>query len=528
MKVLLAIALAAAAIAAASPESQRAFPDGTYRYEMRLGGRPIGSSTMVVSRSGGILTVGESASLAGAALVTQRTIEEPAFSTISYRTNAGGPVVVTVLGNEARLTHGESSTKISAAPSAPFFVSDNMAAGFAQIPATLHATGEQQLTMACVCGTFLALPVHVLAGQDAARPAGVPARDAVVAVSMEGATATLWYDPQTYVLDRLDLPSQAFAIVLQSYDSAIVPLPQPVVPTPVPLPAPRYAARDVSIVAGDGVTLAGTLTMPAAAATPLPGFVFVHGSGCIDRDESVGPNKIFAQLANRLSNDGYAVLRYDKRSCGKSGGTFPTRDRLIADALDAVAYLRSQPGIDPTRIFALGHSEGGELVPSVAIADKKLRGIVLLAPPALPLERILMQQALRNATPADRATIARQEQAQIDAIAQGKKSGAGAAWLRSSFGIDPASLIARVPPPILIVQGGKDIQVLEADMPHLVQAARSANRRVTVVVLPNDDHLFITLPPGVASTGAEYFVPSYLDPALFAAIESWLATAGRI
>ncbi len=513
------------ALAATPP----ALPDGTYRYEIRVGNQAVGKSTIVISRDGGHINIGESASLAGTALVSHRSIEEPGFATISYEEDAGGEhIVVTILGNQATLTQNNVTAKIVAEPNAPFLVSDNMAAGFGQIPAALHATGEKQLTLACVCGTFVAVPFKVLDAPAPARPPGVPERDAAVTIAIEGATATLWFDPQSYVLDRFDLPSQQASFVLQSYDPAVTALPLAVVPTPVPLPTARFRAREVSIVADDGVTLAGTLTMPTAAAARRPGFIFVHGSGCNDRDETAGPNKIFAQLANRLSNDGYAVLRYDKRSCGKSGGKFPTRDRLIADALDATAFLRAQPGVDPKSIFVLGHSEGGELAPSIAIADGHLRGIVLLAPPALPLERILMQQALRTASGADRATITAKEQAQVDAIEQGKKTGAWAAWLRSSFGIDPAELITRVPSPILIVQGGKDIQVLASDTPRLTQAAHSANRRVSVVMLDDDDHLFIKLPAQVPSTGAEYFTPSYLDPALFTAIETWLASMSQL
>ena len=329
------------------------------------------------------------------------------------------------------------------------------------------------------------------------------------------------FDPHSYVLERLDVASQQASVVLQSQSSQTSLLPRPNAATPVPLPAARYASRDVSIRAGDGVTLAGTLSMPDAAAA-APAFVFVHGSGCIDRDETIGPNKVFAQLANALSNGGYAVLRYDKRSCGKSGGAFATRDRLIADARDAIAYLRAQPGIDPSRIFVLGHSEGGELAPSIAIADGHLRGIVLLAPPALPLEQILFKQLIRDAPAGQRAAAEKRARAYITAVATGKKTDAFAVWLRSSFGVDPAKLIAAVPCPILIVQGIKDIQVLAADTPRLVEAARSANRKLTVVMLPNDDHLFIKLGPAQASTGGEYFTPSYLDPALFSAIESWL------
>ncbi len=499
-------------------------PSGTYRYETSIGGHSVGSSTIVVARSGGTLDVGESASLAGRSLTSNRKIQETTFANLSYVADANGQHgTLTFAGNEATFSAGAAQSKIAAPAGAPFVVSDNMVAGFALIPATLRVTGAKELTLACICGAFVAVPVTI-AGHPAVPPAGVPPGDAAVTVEIEGQTATLWFNPQTEVLDHFELPAQELTIALRSYDPKIAPLAKPVAATPLPLPPAQYTSRDVAIRTDDGVTLAGTLTIPNAAATPLPGFVLVHGSGCNDRDETIGPNKIFAQLANRLSNDGYAVLRYDKRSCAKSGGKFPVRDRLIADARDAIAYLRSQPGVDPKRIYVLGHSEGGELAPSIAIADGRLRGIVLLAPPALPLEQILKQQLLRNETGPSRAAAETQVQAQLDAIASGKKPGAQNEWLRSSFGVDPAVLIASVPCPILILQGTKDIQVLPADTPRLVHAAQNAHRDVTVVMLQNDDHLFIKLPADEPSTGGEYFTPSYLDPALFAAIETWLGS----
>ena len=367
-------------------------PSGTYRYETSIGGHSVGSSTIVIGRNGGTLDIGESASLAGRSLISERKIREATFANISYVADASGQhAALTFSGNEATLSAGAVHSTIAAPAGAPFVVSDNMVAGFALIPAALRVTGAKELTLACICGAFVAVPVTV-AGHPAVPPAGVPSGDAAVTVEVEGQTGTLWFNPQTEVLDYFELPAQELTIALRSYDPKIVPLAKPVAATTLPLPPARYTSRDVAIKTDDGVTLAGTLTVPNPAATPLPGFVLVHGSGCNDRDETIGPNKIFAQLANRLSNDGYAVLRYDKRSCGKSGGKFPVRDRLIADARDAIAYLRSQPGIDPKRIYVLGHSEGGELAPSIAIADGRLRGIVLLAPPALPLEQILKQQ----------------------------------------------------------------------------------------------------------------------------------------
>ncbi|MBV9719166.1 MAG: alpha/beta fold hydrolase [Candidatus Eremiobacteraeota bacterium] len=504
-------AFAARGIAA---ESTGALPDGTYRYDVTVDGRSVGESTIVIQRNGGTITMGESASVGGVALVSHRTLDESTFATLGYVVDIGATHAgVTFLGNQATLTQAGAHARIFAAPGAPFFVNDNMVGGFAQVPATLHASSTNKLTLACVaCGGFVAIRL------DATNESS-----GNVTLRIKGIAVALHFDPHTYVLARADVPAQHATFTLTSYDPHVSALPQPVLPTPLPLPPARYTSRDVTIRADDGVMLAGTLTMPNAARGLVPAFVFVHGSGCLDRDETVGPNKIFAQLANRLSSDGYAVLRYDKRSCGRSGGTFAVRERLIRDAGDVIAYLRAQPGVDPARIFVLGHSEGGELAPSIAIADGRLRGIVLLAPPAFPLEKILMQQTLRDIDASARAATQREEQTQLDAIAAGKSPGAANAWLRSSFGIDPAAIIARVPCPILIVQGTKDIQVLAADTPRLVAAARAANRTVSVVMLQGDDHLFIALPPDEQSTGVEYYTPSYLDPALFLAIESWLA-----
>lgn len=505
---LLALCLGAAPAASV-------LPDGTYRYDITIGGHSVGNSTIVIRRESGTIAIGESASLVGTAVVSNRKLDESTFATVSYAGEAGGKrATVAVAGNALAVTQNGVSAKFSAPSDAPIVVSDNRIAGFAQIPATLQVTGAKKLTLACVCGgNFALLPITMMSDSGG-----------VLTISIQSTTLALHYDPQTFVLQSVEIPAQSTAFTLKSYDPQPTALPQPVTPTPVPLPPAHYISRDVEIRADDGVTLAGTLTIPATAKRPLPGFVLVHGSGCNDRDETIGPNKIFAQLANRLSNDGYAVLRYDKRSCGKSGGTFPVRDRLIADARDAIAYLRAQPEIDRNGIYVLGHSEGGELAPSIAIADGRLRGIVLLAPPAIPLEKILMQQALHFNGTADPAKVQQKEKAQLDAIAAGERPGRLNAWLRSSFGIDPAALIAKVPCPILILQGTKDIQVLPSDTPRLVAAARTAHRHVSVVMLPDDDHLFIKLAPGETSTIGEYFTPVYLDAALFAAIESWLAT----
>ena len=414
------------------------------------------------------------------------------------------------IGNTARLTANGTTQTIKTPAGIPFVVNENMAAGFLTIAPLVLDTGLRKLTLACLCSAFVAVPVEVTTATRGA-----------LTLNMQGQSGTLHYDPANGVLQRFDIPTLNFSLVLQSHDAGTAAPHVSAPPTPEPLESQNYAVREVTITADDGVKLAGTLTLPNVK-PPFPAVLLVHGSGCIDRDETIGPNKIFAQIANHLSNAGYAVLRYDKRSCGKSGGTFAVRERLIADARDVLAFMRAQTEVDAKRLYVLGHSEGGELAPSIAIADKHLRGIVLLAPPALPLEQVLMKQMLRNVPPSQLAAAPRRVRAYLAAIASGKNKTAADRWLRSSFGIDPTRLIARVPCAILIVQGTKDVQVLAADTPRLIAAARSAHRNVTALMLDGDDHLFIRLGPNERSTGGEYFVPAYLDPRLFTGIEYWL------
>ena len=507
----LALVFAAAALLGVAAAPSALLPDGTYRYAIQLGGSQIGNSVVVVRHIGRTVEIDESANVANHWFTITRILDAKTFATASYRAQVDGrKLSVAIAGNSATFESGSTNETIVTPSGVPFVVMENMAAGFLTVPPLVLRSGLQKFTIACVCTGFIAVPAQVTAATSGA-----------LTVAMRDQALTLHYDPATQVLQRLDVPAQKFAVILQSHDAGTAAPHASPPPTPLPLQRQNYTSRDVTITADDGVKLAGTLTLPASK-PPFPTVLLIHGSGCIDRDETIGPNKIFAQIANELSNAGYAVMRYDKRSCGKSGGKFAVRDRLIADARDVLAFVRAQPEVDPKRLYVLGHSEGGELAPSIAIADKHLAGIVLMAPPALPLEKVLMQQLLRNVPAKRQAAARRKAQTMFADIASGKAKSSEARWLRSSFGIDPITLIARVPCPILVLQGTKDIQVLAADTPRLIDAARAAHRDVTVVMLDGDDHLFIKLPPNETSTGGEYFVPAYLDPRLFTAIEDWL------
>ncbi|MBI3849342.1 MAG: DUF3887 domain-containing protein, partial [Verrucomicrobia bacterium] len=156
-------------------------------------------------------------------------------------------------------------------------------------------------------------------------------------------------------------------------------------------PAPDAAAavapnavRETEIKVGDGEwALPGTLTLPAKRAGFCPAVVLVHGSGPHDRDETVGLNKPFRDLAWGLAAQGVAVLRYDKAT-----KVFPNRflsmrgltvkEETVDDALNAVARLRITEGIDANRIFVAGHSLGGNIAPRIGQVDSKIAGLIIL------------------------------------------------------------------------------------------------------------------------------------------------------
>ncbi|NQU86644.1 MAG: alpha/beta hydrolase [Mariniphaga sp.] len=117
----------------------------------------------------------------------------------------------------------------------------------------------------------------------------------------------------------------------------------------------------------DGITLAGTLTIPNSEGK-FPAVVLITGSGAQDRDETIFGHKPFLVLADYLTRNGFAVLRTDDRGVGGSEGDIRkvTSEELAGDALAGVNYLKNHPKIDNSRIGLIGHSEGGIIAPIAA------------------------------------------------------------------------------------------------------------------------------------------------------------------
>jgi hypothetical protein len=143
--------------------------------------------------------------------------------------------------------------------------------------------------------------------------------------------------------------------------------------------------------------LPGSLSLPKGRG-PFPAVVLVHGSGPHDKDESIGPNKPFRDLAWGLASRGIAILRYDKRTQAFPAQTAAIMDKLtvkeetIDDVLAAVALLRKTSQVDTSQIFVLGHSLGGFVIPRIGKHDTQIAGFVVMAGTARPLEDAILDQ----------------------------------------------------------------------------------------------------------------------------------------
>lgn len=321
-----------------------------------------------------------------------------------------------------------------------------------------------------------------------------------------------------------------------------------------------YTSTEVAF-GNAGVKLAGTFTIPQGQG-PFPAVVLVHGSGSIDRDGSVFGHKPLLVLADHLSRQGIAVLRYDKRGVGKSSGKLKeatTRD-LAADAEAALRFLRSRAEVDGQRIGVVGHSEGGLVAPLLASRDPGIAFVVMLAGPGVRGDRLLVEQHARLARArgvpeaaiekdrvmnralftamVDEPTLeaARTKAGLILAEAERKgdlPAGLGAAalerfgtaWFRELLAYEPAPVLQAVRQPILVLNGERDLQVpADLDLPP-IRTALAGNPRAVVKELPGLNHLFQTAKTGgIDEYGQieETFAPAALDT-----IASWIKTTAH-
>jgi dienelactone hydrolase len=130
-----------------------------------------------------------------------------------------------------------------------------------------------------------------------------------------------------------------------------------------------YSEKEVAFYNGQ-IKLAGTLLMPRGK-TNCPAVVMVHGSGEQMRHGYASYIRI---IADYLTKAGIAVLTFDKRGCGTSGGQWQTASfsDLAKDALAGINFLKTQAGIAKNKIGLGGSSQAGWIIAKATEINKQI------------------------------------------------------------------------------------------------------------------------------------------------------------
>lgn len=260
-----------------------------------------------------------------------------------------------------------------------------------------------------------------------------------------------------------------------------------------------YTAEQVTIPTVRGYTLAGTLTKPSSRTGRMPVVITISGSGPQERDSripGIRGYQPFREIADTLGRRGIAVLRYDDRGVGASGGASTRNAATSADFADdvqsVIAWLRTRPDIDPTRIALAGHSEGGLIAPLVAVREPSVRAIALLAGPAYDGRRILVQQnetvirELSDVTESQRDSLRRKVPPGLDSLERANT------WFGYFMRTDPRVVLRQVKQPVLVLQGDTDLQITKEQADTIAATLRAAgNRQVSLHHFPATNHLML-------------------------------------
>lgn len=317
-------------------------------------------------------------------------------------------------------------------------------------------------------------------------------------------------------------------------------------PVEAPLPPlwrrPSYSnpgafhSREVTI-GDDEWKLGGTLLIPAGKG-PFPALVLVHGPGPNDRDESIFGNKLFADLAEGLASRGIAVLRYDKRTKvyadRMSEMNYTVQQETVEDAIRAAELLRRQPEVKAGRIYMLGHSLGGYLLPRIASRYGNLAGLVFLAANARPLEIMALEEneyvASLNTHPSPdaqkrladlRAEVLKVRELKAEAKNPPVIMGLPLVYLLDLKTYDPLSAVKNLKAPLLFLQGGRDFQVTTKDF-EIWKSALASRSNAAFHLYPALNHLFIV--GDGKSTPAEYRAPGNVSGEVIRDMANWITS----
>ncbi|MFA6864111.1 MAG: alpha/beta fold hydrolase, partial [Dysgonamonadaceae bacterium] len=288
-----------------------------------------------------------------------------------------------------------------------------------------------------------------------------------------------------------------------------------------------------------------------------------------DRDETVFGHKPFWVLADYLTRNGIAVLRFDKRGTGESGGEYftATTQDFADDAEAALNYLKKRREIDTSNLGLIGHSEGGIIAPIIAARNNDVKFIVLMAGLGVSgaelslaqnqfafnktsiserekedLDKILrsIYESVTNwseyvGSNEERDTLKKelgvlwenlpqeiQPQVKKDVFVEKTTSNIASPWFRSFLKTDPLVYLEKVSIPVLAINGENDTQVEYQTNLNKIEAAlkKANNKHYTVKSYPQLNHLFQESTTGELDEYGK--IEQTISPEVLSDITNWI------
>lgn len=319
----------------------------------------------------------------------------------------------------------------------------------------------------------------------------------------------------------------------------------------------HYRSEEITFTnSKDSIELAGTLTLPTGSGKH-PAVVLISGSGPQNRNSEVFGHKPFLVLADHLTKQGIAVLRFDDRGVDESEGDLSkaTSKDLANDVEAAVDFLKYRQAIKLNKIGLLGHSEGGLIAPIVAKITQDVDFIILLAGQGLRGDKnlLLQKKILEQKSGIDELTVNQGQQifsGAYDLIRNSKEEEletklkdylqqqfAGrlnenqihtlvqqitSPWIRFYLKHDPAPVLEKINIPVLALFGENDFQVSPVENSRIVKESlqKAGNDEVQIVVFDNLNHLFQESSRGLPNEYAE--IEQTISPKVLETISTWI------
>jgi len=518
---LAALALPLAAAAQQPPVPPALQEAGATSFTIFLGGAPIGTEQIAVNRLAAGWTIASTGRLGAPIDIVARRLQvryTPEWRAVELTLDAtvrgqAQTIRTVVEGTTAKsdlVVAGQATGKTDTVdPDALLLLPTGFFSPYEALAAHLRtAAAGSEMPVYLVPQGSIRVRIGESSGeqiQTAARMVTARRTHITLVLTAAQIDADLWTDDAGRMI-RFSVPAQSLEVVRE--DIAAV------------------SSRSVTIsrpndeqvnIPSNGFSLVGTLSRPAqAGGTRLPAVVLVGGSGPADRDSVVFGVPVLGQIAGALADAGFIVVRYDKRGIGQSGGRAESASLAdySEDVRATIKVLADRKDVDPKRIAAIGHSEGGLVALMAAAKDKRIGAVGLIATPGITGADIVLAQQQRLLS---RMTLTPEEkQAKVDAqkkIHEAVMTGKGLELLppdvrrsvdnaefQSLLMSDPAKLVQDVRQPLLVVQGELDTQVEPGNADKLEALARKRKNAppVEVVRVPGINHLLVPATTGEA------------------------------